>query len=371
MPEEPDPFPPACLVTGDDPSLVSEAVGNLVAELTAGAGGVAVEELGGDPSSDDPVDLAPVLDALSTPPFLSDRRVVVLRGAERLVAAQGAELAARLTHPVEGNVLVLVATGRVPQGLQKAIRSTGRVVDASPGQGRARSGWLAGRIAASSLRFSPDASRRLAEHLGEEVARLSSILDMLEAAYGEGARIDARSLEPFLGDAGGVPPWDLTDAIDRGDGAAAVEALHRMTGPGGRHPLQVMGTLHRHFAGLLRLDGADVRGPDEAAAVLKMSPFPARKLLEQARRLGHDRIARAVEVLAEADIDLRGRVGWPAELVVEVAVARLAQLGRSTAAPAPGRQGAGPPRSAGGRQGAGPLRSAGGRQGGGRPREPR
>lgn len=339
MPGQPDALPAVCLVTGDDPSLVSEAVGRLLADLTAVSGFVPVEELGGDASSDEPVDLAPVLDALSTPPFLADRRVVVLRGAERLVAAQGAELAARLADPVEGNVLVLVAVGRVPQSLQKAAKTSGRVIDTSPGQGRARSDWLASRIGASSLRFSADASRRLAEHLGEDVARLSSLLDMLEAAYGEGARVDAHHLEPFLGESGGVPPWDLTDAIDKGDWAPALEALHRMLGAGGRHPLQVMGTLHRHFSGMLRLDGSEVRSADEAAAVLKMSPFPARKVLEQGRRLGHDRVARAIEVLAEADIDLRGRVAWPPELVMEVAVARLTQLARSSPAPAAARGG--------------------------------
>jgi hypothetical protein len=59
-----------------------------------------------------------------------------------------------------------------------------------------------------------------------------------------------------------------------------------------------------------------------------MSPYPAGKALRQARRLGHDRIARAVELLAGADLDLRGRIGWPPELVMEVLVARLAQLAK-------------------------------------------
>jgi DNA polymerase-3 subunit delta len=337
MPPPAEPLPVACLVTGDDPSLVSEALGRLLAELTAEGGFVPVEELGGDAAPDEPLELGPVLDALATPPFLSDRRVVVLRGAERLVAAQAAELTARLDDPVEGNVLVVVATGRLPQSLTKMVKAKGRVIDASAGQGRARSDWLSSRIGASSLRFSAGAARRLAEHLGEEVARLSSILEMLESAYGEAARIDEPQLEPFLGEEGGVPPWDLTDAIDRGDGGGAVEALHRMIGPGGRHPLQLMSTLHRHFSAMLRLDGSSVRSADEAAATLKMSAFPARKVLEQARRLGHDRISRAIEVLAEADMDLRGRVGWPPELVMEVAVARLAQLGRSSAAPSASR----------------------------------
>ena len=50
-----------------------------------------------------------------------------------------------------------------------------------------------------------------------------------------------------------MAPWELTDTIDRGDTATAIELLHRMLGAG-RHPLQLMATLHTHYARMLRLD---------------------------------------------------------------------------------------------------------------------
>ncbi len=137
-------------------------------------------------------------------------------------------------------------------------------------------------------------------------------------------------MRPFLGQAGAVPPWDLTDAIDRGDAAAALGALRRMTQAGERHPLQVMAILHGHIAAMLRLDGAGIADGEAAAAALgrdpKRSAFPAKKALEQGRRLGSDGVARAVGLLAEADLDLRGAKGWPEELVLEVLVARLSRL---------------------------------------------
>ena len=65
------------------------------------------------------------------------------------------------------------------------------------------------------------------------MGRLEGILQTLAAAYGEGAAVDEEHLAPYLGEAGSVPPWDLTDAIDVGDRPAALAALRRMTGPGG------------------------------------------------------------------------------------------------------------------------------------------
>ena len=78
-----------------------------------------------------------------------------------------------------------------------------------------------------------------------------------------------------------------------------------------------------------------MEGPTElalaAAAILGMkgSTFPARKALSQARRLGGPRIRRAIVLLADADLDLRGVKAWPEELVMEVLVARLCQLART------------------------------------------
>lgn len=327
------------LVTGDDPSLLSEALTELLEQL-CGEDFVPVEEHGAD--GEDSLDVAPVLEALATPPFLADWRIVVVRGAERLDSGQAAQLAAAVKEPTPSTVLVLVAdtSGRasVPAALSRAVKAKGEVVDTSPGQGRQRNDWVGSRIRRAGIHLDAEAIRLLSEHLGEDVARLHSILDTLEAAYGQGGKVTAADLVPFLGDSGGVPPWELTDTLDQGKTADALKALHRMMDAGGRHPLAVMATLHRHYGAMLRLDGAEVGSADEAAGLLKMSAFPARKVLEQSRRLGHDRIARAIEIIAQADADLRGLLAWPDVLVMEVLVARLAQLSRSHAAPAPARR---------------------------------
>src|SRR4029453_5307694 len=130
----------------------------------------------------------------------------------------------------------------------------------------------------------------------------------------------------------------LTDAIDRGDVAASLEKLARLTGGGGWHPLQVMATLTNHYLRMLALDGAGV-GDEKAAAELlgmKGSTFPARKALSQSRKLGSDRLREFTVLLAQADLDLRGARAWPPELVVEVLIARLASRTPRSSAPSRG-----------------------------------
>ena len=182
---------------------------------------------------------------------------------------------------------------------------------------------------AAPVRLDGAATAKLGEHLGGDMGRLAGLLDTLAAAYGVGATVKVNDLAPFLGEAGSVAPWDLTDAIDSGDAAKALGLLHRMTGAGELHPLAAMSLLHRHYRQMLRLDGSGVTSPEEAAELLGLrSAYPAKKALAQSRRLGTARIARAINLLAVADLDLRGVSALPGELVLQVLVARLSRLVR-------------------------------------------
>jgi DNA polymerase-3 subunit delta len=330
---------PIHLVRGDDPVLLGDAVHELVEQALGDADrSLAVAELDAAVYEDDQgaYSIGPLVDAAQTPPFLTDRRVVVGRhGSVFSTADSVAPLVRYLEDPLDTTVLVLVwekgprsgaRVAPVPKSLSDAIAASGGLVlDTKPGTGRSRTKWLDDHLAGVPLRLDASAKARLYEHLGEEVSRLGILLDTLISAFGEGARLGADDIEPYLGDAGDVAPWDLTDAIDRGDTQGALGVLGRMLGAG-RHPLQITASLHGHYQRMLRLEGSGVGDEASAAAVLGMkgSTFPARKALDQTRKLGPDRLHELVGLLADADLDVRGAKAWPPDLVVEVLVARLA-----------------------------------------------
>lgn len=324
-----DPARRVYLVQGDDPSLLAQAVAGLVQRLVdAGIAEAGTVEEYGEPGQPDSLELSAVLLACRTPPFLTERRLVVVRDASGIDAAQQRELLAYLGDPLDTTVLVVGYHGRVPAAIGKAAAAHGATIAGQPGGGRARGDWVQARVRERGVRLDQAAQARLVEHLGEDLARLDGVLETLQATFGPGTALHESDLEPYLGEAGGVAPWDLTDALDEGDTAGALRALHRMLEAGDRHPLQVIALLHRHFGAMLRLDGGDVADEAAAALVTGLAAFPARKALRQTRRLGHERVGRAITLLAGADLDLRGRAGLPETLVMELLVARLAQLAR-------------------------------------------
>lgn len=318
----------ACyLITGDDESLMLTAIGDLVKKLVGdGDRTLMVDDFDGED-----FELRSVVDSAQTPPFLTDKRVVVARGVGRFNAEDVAPLVAYLADPLPTTDLVLVAGGgRVPKALTDALKkAAGTTIDtAPPSRGRERSGWFDEQIRGMGLKLDAQAVQLLTTWLGEDAGRLQGILETLLATYGGGTTLRSAEVMPFLGDAGGVPPWDLTDAIDRGDTTLSLQLLQRMMRAGERHPLQVMSILHGHYSKLLALDGANARDEASAAAAMGIKPgFPARKALDQYRKIGGGAVARAIALLAQADLDLRGAKEWPEDLVMEVLVARLSRLG--------------------------------------------
>ncbi len=312
------------LITGDDESLILSAVTELVHRLV----GTEDRTLMVDDFSSDDYELRAVVDAAQTMPFLTDKRVVVARDIGRFSADDVNPLVAYLNDPLPSTDLVMVGGGgRIAKSLADAAKKAGGTTTNTtpPTSKRDRSLWIEEQVAGAGMMLDSSALALIAGWMGEEPGRLGGVLETLQSTYGNNRKLSAADVEPFLGDSGSVPPWDLTDAIDLGDTTGALTMLARMISS--RHPLQVMATLHSHYVRLLKLDGAEANTEQAVADVLGIKAgFPARKALDQYRRLSSGGVARAIDLLAQADLDLRGQRDLPEELVMEVLVARLSRL---------------------------------------------
>lgn len=331
---------PVYVLKGDDSVLLEDTVVELIHALVGEDDrALMVEEFDAGKYEDvsGEYQIGPLVDGAQTPPFLTQRRVVVGRQAGVFTTKDGvAPLVAYLGDPLDTTRLVLVwekgpkanaRLGAMPKSLADAVKTAGGVVlDTGAGTGKQRTQWLDQHLKDAPVKLDASARHALVEQIGDDAGLLVGLLPTLEAVFGAGAKLTADDLTPYLGQEGGARSFDLTDAIDRADVAGALDTLHRLLEGSGWHPLQVMATLTNHYNRMLALDGAGVADERAAAELLGMkgSTFPAQKALRQGRTLGPDRLAEFTRLLAHADLDLRGARHWPPELVVEVLVARLA-----------------------------------------------
>jgi DNA polymerase-3 subunit delta len=318
----------------DDRSLALEEVtipGRAGAGDDADAAGPASGAAGGGEGREAAV--AAVLNAVSSPPFMTAQRVVVVRDTGALTAPDADGFVRYLDDPLDTTVLVLVAGGgTMPPALTKKLREVG--VDERAPDSEKTSDVLVGTAHDAGVLLKADAAKLITSHLGDDAGRVAAVVDVLDAAFGSGVQLTADDVAPYLGETGGVPSYQLTNAIESGDSATALEVLHRLLTasspqqPKPMHPLQIMGVLTNYYRRILRLDDPSLRTPADAVAALggKVKEFPARKALDQARALGTDGIRQAFDALYQADLDLKGARGIPEDTVMEVLVVRLARL---------------------------------------------
>ncbi len=350
------------VVRGRDATLRTEALHQLVTELLGdddrtlalaefdvAAPPDSVRSGRGDLSAESALVLT-ALDAARTVPFGSSRRIVVLRNASQLAAEDAKAIAAYVAAPEPTAVLVLEYGDKSPPAaLTKALKAIGA---RDVGADEPVATVLVQQARAAGLKLERDATDAITERLGEDVGRVSGIIDVLASTFGPGARLSADDVEPYLGDQGGVPIYKLTNAIDEGDHVEALSVLARLRDASGLHPLQVMASLHNHYKRLLHLDDPDLRGEADAVAALKEltgrapNGWVAKKTLAHAQALGNEGIRAAYDLLAQADLDLRGARRIPDEAVMDLLVVRLAGISRRHRRGAPAGRGPSSGRSA-------------------------
>ncbi len=328
------------VVVGTDATMVYDALHNVVASALGDLDpSFALQDFTAkDVTSSGAVSVASqVMEALNTPPFLVERRVVVVRDAQSLVAEEVAQILQWMNDPAPDTVLVI---GVVGTKANKLVKAAGEVVEVNVGtRSQDRVAFVEAKLAEYRVTIDRATAQRISDKVGDDIARVDSLARSLQSIYGS-APLNFTHVEPYLGDAGDVPEWDLTDAIDNGDATKAIVVARRMLDSKGRAGLQIVNMLQRHYLRMARLEGSGVRGDDEAAALLGINRYPAGKALRVSQRIGAERISAAVHMIANADVDLKGGVSYGGRdlntdldvtelTVIEVLVARLAKMTQS------------------------------------------
>jgi DNA polymerase-3 subunit delta len=300
---------PVYLLTGDQ-FLVDEALDRVRAEVAT------------DPLSETRFDAAvtpaELVTALETPSLLGGRRLVAVHDAHQLRKEQTEAIAQYLESTSPSSVLVLIAPGRTK--LDAAVRKTGTVVTLDPPKGRRLVGWVRNRGGEKGVRLDERAGWALVDAVGVELRDLDAALSQLATALGPGARVgaaDVRRTFPRLAD---QRIFVLTDALGERRLPAAMGSLRRLLEQGDE-PLILLGSLVAHVRRLLRVR-REAEGSTRAVAdLLGLPGWRAERISKQARSYREEELVEAMQVLAEADVEIKGGDLPPAAALERAVVA--------------------------------------------------
>jgi DNA polymerase III delta subunit len=268
-----------------------------------------------------------ITERLSTSPMFSAGTLVIVRQPGSLLreAAARERVIKLLPAVAPGNALVFLdllasgGSGPAQQGtLRDAVQAAGGTVKDFPALSRERmEGWITGRASELEIKLAPGAARLLAERVGAHVRegdvdrrRMSEIANSeLEklALYRPNGTIAREDIDDLVAEAVPGSTWAFLDAIGGRRAAEAATLANRLLDDG--TPIQVMTTqIHRRMRELVVVADHLAGGtkPQDLVRELRLQPFRAQKLTEQARTWQQQELDQALSALLELDMLSKG-----------------------------------------------------------------
>jgi len=319
------PLKPVYVVYGSDHYLrreVTQRIGRLAVPGSEDSEGLATSRFEGQTAQ-----LADVLDELQLVPLFSERRVVVVDDADGFVSRYRGELESSLSASARRSILVL-RVGSWPSGtrIARLVESVGLALDCSPPAAKELTAYLI-HLAQSQggAQLEAEAARLIVELVGNETGIAVSELEKLAVYVGEHGTIRQPDVLRLV-DAGRIETiWKVLDAATTGQPAEALRLLDSLLNAG-EPPIKLLAALSSslsriHHAGWLRARRWNL---EEACRAAGIRDFAFEKTRRQHAHLGPSRVDQLPELLAKADLDLKGGSPLEPRFVLEELIVRLA-----------------------------------------------
>jgi DNA polymerase-3 subunit delta len=318
---------PCYLIWGDDEVMLDAWRARVRARAEEEALSASLEVLRGERLSGDEV-----ASSMATLTLSAGRRYLLADGVERWREADVKAVAAALESIPPETVLVLVAAGKAPAALVKAVERAGGDVHECEAPNAARyPGWVVERARRIGIEIDRDAAKALVTRVGydeDRKARLQRVvreLEKLQLFVGAGARIDVDAVEQLTASDVDTRVFDLADAIIEQDPERALRFAEEL------RSLDV-DMMHILFALLRQLRNcrqasamlAGGKSAKDLQAELRVPPWVAKRIVAQARNAELEQLERALWLLAELDYEIRGGGNLDADSALTLTVARAA-----------------------------------------------
>jgi DNA polymerase-3 subunit delta len=314
----PSDLKPAYLIAGSDWPKVDASIARLRSRFPEES----VEQItvGGENDTD----LVAACNALD---LLGGPRLVLVRGAEALDDERVAGLVSYLADPTPGTCLALFgAAGINPAGpLAKAVGAAGDVRFFDAPDRKQAVDWVVKRFAELGVKCPPAVARRLVERAGEDVGELALEVEKL-AVFAAGEPLESDQVDALVPASADIKPWEITDAWGRREAATMVAlAVADIERPD--EVSRLVATLSGHIRKVRRAAALTDAGAStgDVAKQLGLKPYPAQKLVGQARQFELAELGRAIVRLAELDLAVKGGSRLDPRFELELALADIAE----------------------------------------------
>jgi DNA polymerase III subunit delta len=318
---------PAYLIAGDDEAKITRARGRLRdrAEREGGPGALEVFEAGEGRRSPD---IEAVVASLATISLIASRRYLLIDGVEAWGKGDAEKAVAALAQIPPETTVALVAHGKPPAGVAKAVeKAGGDVLGFELPKARDLPKQLIADARELGFDLEPSAARLLVERLGPRPMRLRTELERLALWAGEEGRVGPEDLEAMVSDTSEEAIWTLADAVVAGDEAETMEVAERLVSQGEALPRIVYALAPRLRQALKAATELEAGKPaSEVAKGLSMHPYAAKMLVSKVKGRSPEDLDASIRALADLELWSRGGSDYPERVAFTLTLRRALGL---------------------------------------------
>jgi DNA polymerase III subunit delta len=247
-------------------------------------------------------------EAVSTLPFLADKRLVVIEDFLRDGDEEEQKLLAERLEEVPDHCVVVFIERNKADARISLYKRISKIGHSTPFNDRDPSElveWVKAESAKKGLRLGHREANILAEHVGPDLWQMSQEIEKL-SLYGIDRPVDEKAIEELTSQNVTSNIFKLTDYLAQKDGRMSLRTLNALL-QSGEQLMQIFFMIVRHFRILIQIKACLEKKLDKGkiAAVTGLHPFAIQKALPSAKNFTDERLALIYRALLQVDIDCK------------------------------------------------------------------
>lgn len=253
-----------------------------------------------------PDDIEEIINSLETIPFLSEKRVLIVKEAHELFDRFGDRILSYLENPMDTSILIMVSGSSLNKSkLYKKLVPLVNIIKADKPTPVTIRQWIRDFFKKENIEISREAVELIVELKGTDTSAVKVELDKL-VSFSGGKKIEAAHIEELVGRSVTETVFKLVDAINTRNAKWCFRILDDLYAQK-KQPQEIVGYLGWYIRVMQKIRLLSGRGMALAgiASELKYSQGYARKLFDESKKYSADRIDRWTSLLVEADRNIK------------------------------------------------------------------
>lgn len=315
--------PTVYLLIGSEKYLKEKAINDLRLSLLDNLSGELDYKIlhGQDTSADE------ILASVSTIPFFSSKRLVVVKDFEKLSRDDTSRLVNYIKNPNQYTCLIIDSKDGDILKNDPSISRYVKVLKFSEPADTEASSWIARFVSSRGKSIEEEAIEIIKELKGRDLLDLSQELEKLVTYAGTRNKITVSDVENLVGKSTMASAFDIAHACAHMDTSRAISIVHELLSSG-KKPYEIIGLLAWHFKILSKIKSLLSAGKTDYAIAqdLRLSRKSVEEFFTQSALYSQEDIGSRLEVLLETDLGIK-RARYSPSLILEFAVIKLCLAG--------------------------------------------